>query len=232
MLVPTAFFAGVSIWVWLRLRRAQAAIGGHDGKVDSGALRAALLRQSQKWEWLLCLPAPREIRLTTAGRRHLIRNICSIVGINALLALNVAGYWWVLRKQHGDLAGRLVYPILVWSLVFGVLATLFYGYFLVSYHRRAHRLLVQGTLGLARIAKQESSDSGSVLLAEYVDPTGKTIGAKFSDSSRVCLEEMVVPVFYNPAKTKDAFVIFGEDDYEIVGPASLGSSALQQQTQR
>lgn len=232
MFFPTAFFAGISIWVWLRLRRAQAAIDGHDGKVDSGALRAALVRQSQKWEWLLCLPAPREIRLTTTGRRHLIRNICSIVGINALLALNVAGYSWALRRQHGDLAGRLVHPLAVWSLVLGVLATLFYGYFVVSYHRRAHRLLIHGALGLARVAKQESSNRGSVLLAEYVDPTGKTIGAKFSDRSNVCFEDMVVPVFYNPARTSDTFVIFGNDDYEIVGPASLGSSALQQQTQR
>jgi hypothetical protein len=232
LLVPTAFFAGVSVWVWLKLRKAQAIIEGHDGKVDAGALQAALLRERQKWEWLLRLPAPRQIQITTAGRRHLIRNICVIVVIDSLLALSVIGNLWVLRRQHGHLAGRLVLPVLVLCLVLGILTTLFYGYLLLSFHRRAHRLLVQGTLGLARIVKQESSDSRSVLLAEYVDPTGKTIGAKFSDPSNVWFEDMVVPLFYNPAKTKDTFVILGNDDYEIVGPASLGSSALRQQTQR
>jgi hypothetical protein len=232
LLVPTAFFAVVGVWVWLGIRRGRALTDGHDGKVDSGALQAALLRQKQKWEWLLGLPTPRQIRMTTAGRRQLIRNICSIVGIDALLALNVAGYRLALHRQHGDVADKLVHPILVWNLVLGVLATLFCGYLLVSYHLRAHRLLIQGTVELARIVKQEWSDKGSVLVAECVDPSGQSIRAKFSDRSKLCFEDMVVPLFYNPAKTKDTFVILGNDDYEIVGTASLGSSALMQETQR
>ena len=170
--------------------------------------------------------------MSAAGRRQLIRSICGIVGIDALLALNVAGYWWLLRRQHGDLAGRLVLPILIWCLVLGVLATLFYGYVLVSFHRRAHRLLVEGTVGLGRIVKQEWSDSGSKLLAECVDPSGQTIRANFSDRSKRCFEDMVVPLFYNPLKTTDTFVIFGNDDYEIVGPTWSRSSALTEGTQR
>jgi hypothetical protein len=151
--------------------------------------------------------------------------------LDALLALSVAGYWWALHRQHGDLAGKLVYPILVWNLVLGVLATLFYGYLLVSYHLRAHRLLVQGIVGMARVVKQEWSDSGSKLLAECVGPSGQTIRANFSDRSKQCFEDMVVPLFYNPLKTTDSFVILGNDNCEVVGRA-WSRICITEQTQR
>ena len=221
-----ALFAAFALWCWRGIRKARAILDRHEGKVDSGVLQAALLRQKHKWTWLLGLPAPRQIRLTTVGRRHLIRNICSIVGIDALLALNVAGYSWALHREHGDLAGKLVHPFLVWNLALGVLATLFYGCVLVSYHRRAHRLLAHGTVGMARVVKQEWSDSGSKLLAECVAPAGQTIRATFSDRSKQCFEDTVVPLFYNPLRIKDTFVILGNDDYEIVGPVSPHSSVL------
>jgi hypothetical protein len=187
-------------------------------------LQAALLRQKHKWEWLLGLPSPRQIRMTAAGRGQLIKNVCRIVALDVLLAVSVAGYWWGLHRQHGDLAGKLVHPILVWNIVLGMLVTLFYGYVLFSYHRRAHRLLTHGTVGLAKIVKQEWSDNRNRLVAECVDPAGQTIRAKFSDRFNLYFEDMVVPLFYNPLEKADTFVVFGEDEYEFVGSASLRSS--------
>jgi hypothetical protein len=50
--------------------------------------------------------------------------------------------------------------------------------------------------------------------------------------SKLCFEDMVVPLFYNPLKTTDTFVILGNDDYEIVGTAWSGSATFPQPSQR
>lgn len=232
-LIFLVFFAGIGFWAWYAVRKAKKLLALHDGKVDPSALEAALLRQRQKWEWIPSLPLPRQIRMTAGGRRRLVKAISSVALIDALLALTVYGNWWVFHKKYGQLAHKLVQPIFVLCLVLGALVTLFYIYLNVSYHRRARRLLVNGAVGMATVVGQEQSSGRNILVAQLTDGAGQNIRARFIDRLNLCFEHTVVPVFYDPQKPKDTFVILGtDDDYEFFDYALFSLSSRSMPAQR
>lgn len=202
-----------------KLKRGEAELANHSGEVNANTVENATLGLQKEWEWLLKASPPREVQLTNKGKRTLVRNIFSFLLIEAMLALSIAGNYWLLHKQHGPRAGKLFRPLLIYSFVVGAAYTVFFLYFLTSYHRRARRLLPAGQVVVGKIAKIEQASHGkSILKIEFPHPLGKVGNARGAGPLDVYFEGMTLPVFCNPTKLKDSFVLVKDGDYEVTRP--------------
>jgi hypothetical protein len=208
-----------------KLRRARAVLPDNSGEVSISIVAAAVLRLQSEWEWLLKTSPPREFRLTGKGRRNLGRSIFSVLCVNVIFALTIAGNYWLLHKQHGPHAGKLMRPLLVYNIVVLSIYTVFVSGFLIFYHRKARRLLTGGQAVIGKIVSFERTSSGSLLNVEFFHPLGKVAKARGSGRSEAYFEGMTLLVFFNPLKLKDSFVLLMGGDYEVIRPGLSNPSS-------
>lgn len=201
-----------------KLRRGEARLANHSGDVDASTVEHATLGLQKEWEWLLETSPPRQVQLTNKGKRTLVRNIFSFLLIEAMLALPIAGNYWLLHKQHGPQAGKLFRPLLIYSIVVVVIYAVFYLYFLISYHRRAHRPLPGGQAVIGKVVKIEVNSGRSILRIEFQHPLGDIDNARGVGPLDVYFQGMTLPVFCNPSKLKDSFALVKDGDYEVMRP--------------
>lgn len=209
-----------------RLRRGEAQLANHSGDVNTSAVEAAALHLQREWEWVLNTTAPREVQLTNRGKRTLVRNILSFLLIEGLLVLCIAGNYWLLHKQHGSRADKLFRPLLIYNIVVVAIYTVFFLYFLISYHRRARRLLPAGQVVIGKLMKIERGSSVSILRIEFHHPLGKIDNARGVGPLNAYFEGMTLPVFCNPSKLKDSFVLVKDGDYEVTVPGLSKAPSL------
>ena len=207
-----------------RLRRAKAVLANHSGDVSVGTVDAAVLHLQRQWEWLLKIPPPREVRLTKKGRRRLLRSIFSILCINLIFALFIAAHYWILHK-HGPRAVRPLRPLLIFNIAGAASYTILTSGLLISYDRRARRLLAGGQAVVGKIVNSEPSSGVTVHNFEFLHPSGKVVKLKSSGRSMAYFEGMTLPVFCNPLKLKDSFVLLAGGDYEIIRPGLSDTSS-------
>jgi hypothetical protein len=215
----TVFFgalAAIGMLVLRRVKRGRALLAGYSGGHGPGTLEAATLRLQSEWEWLLKTSPPREFRLSSVGRRNLIRSVLSFICIEVIFALCVAGNYWLLRTGHSAQFGKLMRILLPYNIAILIVYAFFYSGFLVFYHRRARRLLAGGQTVMGRIVSFERSNFGSILNVEFPHPLGRVAKARGTGPSEAYFEGMTLPVFCNPLKLKDSFVLLKDADYEII----------------
>lgn len=203
-----------------KLRRGEAKLANHSGDVNAATVENATLGLQKEWVWLLKTSPPRQVQLTNKGKRTLVRNIFSFLLIEATLMLCIAGNYWLLHKQHGPRAGKLFRPLLIYGIVVVVIYAVLYLYFLISYHRRARRLLPGGQAVIGKITKIEKGSAGkSILRIEFPHPLGNIDNARGVGPLDVYFEGMTLPVFCNPTKFRDSFALVKDGDYEVMCPS-------------
>lgn len=201
-----------------KLERARLVLANNSGEVSPNVVESAALRLQRGWEWLLKTSPPREFRLTNRGRRNLVRGILSILFINAMFVLCIAGNYWVLHKKHGPFAGELLRPLLIFTVVMAAIYTIFFSALLIIYHSKARRLLAGGQAVIGKIVRLGSASSDRTLNLEFPHPLGSMAKAKVAVRSEAYFEGMTLPVFCNTLNLKDNLVFFEGGDYEIPRP--------------
>jgi len=226
VIVFCGVLAAIGLNFLSKLRRGRTLLSNHDGNISINTLEAAIARLQSEWEWLLKIYPPRDYQLSNKGRRNLIRSIFALLCINAISALTLAGNYWLLHRQHGPMAGKLLRPLVICNVaVLSVYTVLVCG-LLFMYHTRARRLLAEGQAVLGRVVSFERSDPGSTLDIEFLHPLGKVAKARGGGPSCAYFEGMTMPVFFNPLKVNDSFVLLKDSDYEIIPQGLSGTSSL------
>lgn len=210
--------AGLGILPLRKMKQGRAILANHSGNLNSSAVESTASRLQREWEWLLNTLPPREVQLNSKGRRVLVREILSLLLAEAVLALFFTGPHWALRKRHAAGVVKLLHPVLIWGVaIMAIYAILICG-LLVASHTGAHRLLARGHLIVGRVVSLERGNHGIILNIEFPHPSGEIAKTRGGSRSEAFFEGMTLPVFCNPSKLKDSFVLLKDGDYEVVHP--------------
>lgn len=187
--------------------------GGDAASFATAASTSVSREKSQRYDFLVSLPAPRSVRLGPRGKVMLTVVLLVVFFLDAFLIWSLYGLWYGTRS-FADFHGPQIFLACLTVLIACV------PFFVRRGMVRHKNLMENGAVVLARVTGQRTLKNNSIITYEFEDANGKSISESGPDLTRSLYEGMTVPVFYdaqNPKRQVAACASF----FEIVPPDAI-----------
>lgn len=214
-LVVVIVGVGLLYWGMRSLRRSQARLDGVkpvlEPKSQPEAFSLDVDELGRQTHELLQMQRPRPVRLTAAGRLYFGLMAALVAGFEAVLL-------WHLLSAIMAAAPENRLSSASWTLLAGITLCLLVLAVIPYYLSRQKNLVMNGEIGLAKVVRQWRVRGNSFITYEW-ESAGERLRRETVDCTHRLYREMMVPVFYDPAKPTRQIACCAAY-YEVVLPGS------------